>query len=73
MLALIYFTSYESDEFIRKVPLSVDNLEPYKECAGLCRAIEVARVAELATVQVGLEVVQDVLHTRVHLQLDVVV
>ena len=52
--------------------LLVGNLEADEESARLCGTIEVARITELATIEVGLEVVQDILYTGVHLQLDVV-
>ena len=45
----------------------VDNLEAYKHCTRLGGAIEVARVTELATIEVGLEMVQDILHTSIDL------
>ena len=53
--------------------MSLRNLHTHKECPWLCGAIKVARVAELTFVEVALETVEDVLHTGIELQVDVVV
>lgn len=47
--------------------LLISYFESYEQSTGLCGAIEVSRIAELALIEVGLEVPQDVLHTRVDL------
>ena len=51
---------------------SIENLDSHEEGAGLCGAIEISRVAELASVEVFLETVEDILHAGVHLQFYVV-
>ena len=49
------------------------NLHANKKCPWLCRAIEVARIAELSFVEVALETIEDILHTGIELQVNVVV
>ena len=39
-----------------------------EECPWLCWAVEVARIAELALVQISLETVEDVLYATIELQ-----
>ena len=53
--------------------ISLRNLHTHKECPWLCGAVEVARVAELALVEVALETVEYVLHACIELQVYVVV
>ena len=48
-------------------------LHTNEECPWLCWAVEVARIAELALVQISLETVEDILHTGIELQVYVVV
>ena len=48
-------------------------LHTNEECPWLCGAVEVARIAELALVQISLETVEDVLYATIELQIYVVV
>ena len=51
----------------------IHNFKPYKECTRLCGPVEITGITKLALIQILLKTVEDVLHTRIQLKLDVVV
>ena len=62
---------YALNDNNNRIFLLVENLESDEEGTGLCRSVEVTRVAEGTFIQVFLECIEDVVYPTVELQLHV--